>query len=908
MELKQPDSNDQGFASQHEVPAAEWYGVPAVPDSYVRRYRLLDLLDRSASCPVILVSGPAGSGKTSLVADWVASRNVSARTEWISFESDDEAFWPGVWGGLARLGVAMPFTSSVRGRAVMDRRQLTALSAAVAAHPSTVTLVADGYEMVSAEVADDLDFLLRHTGHRLQVVLVTRVDPVLPLYRYRLEETVAEVRMADLAFTDAEAAELLRAASVNLTAESVHALNRRTEGWVAGLRFASRLLKTSDDPDRAVADVVGDSGNIAEYLMGEVLAAQTPEVRDLLLSTSVPETLQPGLAETLGGRSASRTLAFLTRVNAFVEPVPGHRGCYRYHPFFRDLLRAELAYEAREQMQRLQRRAAEWFSHEGLLTASVTHYAVIGAWAEAAGEVVDGLAVGELLLNGPEGALSRTLRAMPEDVQSPEASIVRATMALAEGDRHRFSEELARVPDPPAHGSDERVRALSLAAAVLRAVRARYSEDPREAIELAEIAEEHLRERGGNTKPQSHPELLALVYASKGIAALRRNQLGRAYDIFTAGAGAARDPGAEALLAECVGYLALIACVRDQLRRARSLANRAVVIADGLGVPTSDRPSAAEVALAWVDVENYELVAAMDHIGLAERSDFLSGDPVARTLLALVKCRLLKARGDLTGAQSTLDHVASGLADHGAYLEERLHLEAARLRIATNDPASAILEVSGLGDCVSSEVALVTAQARLLEGDDDAAHEMLSEVLVRGTSRGTQVSGWLVEASLQLRRGSPDRAWAALGRALKLAANEGLRRPFLEAPALVSAVVEGNPDLRAQSGWLNIPSQRPGHAGSVSSAQVVHGEAPTSGDSVAVEPLTGKELEVLVHLAELLSTEEIASTMYVSVNTVRTHVRSILRKLGVSRRNAAVRRARELRLLPDLSPQRVFHP
>jgi LuxR family transcriptional regulator, maltose regulon positive regulatory protein len=546
----------------------------------------------------------------------------------------------------------------------------------------------------------------------------------------------------------------------------------------------------------------------------------------------------------------------------------------------------------------------------------VSHYAAIDAWAEAAGEVVDGLAVGELLLDGSDGALSRTFRPMPEEVQDPAASIVRATMALAAGDTLRFNNELAQVPDPVEQESDAHVRAVSLGAAVLRAVRARYSDDPDEAIELAEVAEQHLREGGRNTtahnraenRPENHRELLALVYASKGIATLSRGKLDAAHDILTAGAGAATGPGSEALLIECLGSLALIACVRDELSRARALAGRAVALADDLAIPPDDRPPAAQVALAWVDVEQHQLAAAIEHLRLADRSDFITGDPVPRTVQVIVESRLLAAHGDLTGARAVVDRAVAGFVDQGSWLVERLRLEAAHLAIANQDPGAAVLAVQGLRDRLPAEVALVVARARLLEGDEQAVWEALSSVLVPGTPPGAWVRGCLVECARQLQRGADAKARSALHRALKVAAKESLRRPFHEAPLPVADALVGDPQLRPASAWLNLASEQSAADGPVPNTMHPQGQLPTAGEELVIEPLTAKELEVLGHLDKMLSTEEIAEAMFVSVNTVRTHVRSILRKLGVSRRNAAVRRARELQLLPDWTPGRLSRP
>jgi LuxR family maltose regulon positive regulatory protein len=265
-------------------------------------------------------------------------------------------------------------------------------------------------------------------------------------------------------------------------------------------------------------------------------------------------------------------------------------------------------------------------------------------------------------------------------------------------------------------------------------------------------------------------------------------------------------------------------------------------------------------------------------------------------MLALVRSRLQVARGDVTGAVATVEQTAGGVIDQSGWLAGRLRLEAARLRIATDETAVAVLEIEGLAEHYPAEVALVVAQERLREGDDEAAREALSQVLVRSTSLGVQVNGWVVEAARQLQHGSSGKAWTALDRSLRLAAKECLRRPFREAPAPVAKLLAGDAPLGVDIGWLNVtPKQSRTRAPTQGLRRI---QASTPGDLLVVERLTDKELEVLGHLAELLTTEEIANMMFVSVNTIRTHVRSILRKLGVPRRNAAVRRARELDLLP----------
>lgn len=281
------------------------------------------------------------------------------------------------------------------------------LAAALAADDRAWTLVLDGYEMSSVPLARELDLLLRHARDSLRVVFVARVDPVLPLYRYRLEDEVQEIRSADLAFLDDEAAALLRRLGVSLGRDSVHSLTEKVRGWVSGLRFAARTLAAREEPERAVGTVLAQGGDINEYLVGEVLDTLQADVRRLVLETSVPDLFCPDLVLELGGPDAVETLSVLTRSNAFMEGVPDEPGFYRYYPFFRDLLRARLAYEDPEAMAELRRRAARWFRRTGIVDESLPHPAEIRAREDAGrssarelGYLVEPLTVRELEVLG----------------------------------------------------------------------------------------------------------------------------------------------------------------------------------------------------------------------------------------------------------------------------------------------------------------------------------------------------------------------------------------------------------------------------------------------------------------------------------------------------------------------------
>ena len=855
---------------------------------HVRRPRLLQRLEAADERQLILVSAPAGYGKTSLVADWISSHGAGDRTAWVTFEDHDAAFWQGLAGCLESLGVeASAETFSHTGPRV-DRRMLTSLASRVAGQGSRLRVVIDGHDVVSDAVGRDLDFLLRHSGHRLQIVLLARSDPLLPLYRYRLEDTIAELRVRDLAFTDDEASELFTSAGVELARSSIQALNVRAEGWAVGLRFASAMLQGRPDTDAAVAEVVGDTGNIAEYLVAEVLEVQTPEIRRLLLSTSIIDTVRPGLDEALGGSSAARNLSLLTRENAFVEPVPGHPGCFRYHPFFRDLLRATLSYESPEELERLHRIAAEWFAEQGEVEESVRQLAAIGAWDEAAGRVVLDHGLGELLLHGSSGALSTRLRDMPRATTGPAAPLVRAALSLAQGETAQSGRELARARQAIDSAVGEPDEDTAVALAVLDALRAR-NDDVEAAGALAERAATALTSAVA-VRADPDPLLVGLVSTSKGIAAIRAGDLVVAGEDFTEATSAASPP--EPLLAaESEGFLALLECFRGRLSHAAGLAGQALAAAERIGLPAEERPCAASLALAWVAVERCDLPAAMGHAAQAERSHFLGGDPVTRAVLALIRSRIEVARGHVPAALSIVQAaVAEAPADE--WSSHVLHLEAARVALAQGDLGLVEDHLSRSSGPKESETVLLEVRLALARGEggdvDDA-----QAVLQASPALHVQVSGLLALASARLSEGSPGRARVAVDRALRLAAEETLRRPFHEAAPDVREMLLHDAGLLARHPWLG-PDER-----SPTVDRTKTGSLKSAFDDAApvLEELTPRELEVLGHLAELLSTEEIASAMFVSVNTVRTHVRSILRKLGVPRRNAAVRRARELDLI-----------
>ncbi|QNN52819.1 LuxR C-terminal-related transcriptional regulator [Nocardioides mesophilus] len=869
------------------------YQIPDLPSAHVRRPRLLAVLGRSETLPLVVVSAPAGTGKTTLVAEWVRCSGSASSTGWVSLEDGDTDLWAHLLASLDRLGVPVEReVGRTDGTAPDHRDWLLGLATRLARAPRRLTIVLDGYELASLDVAHDLDFVLRHSLGRLRLVVVGRVDPVLPLYRYRLEDQLVEVRVSDLAFDDDEAAELLTRLAVHLSPSAVRDLNDRTKGWVAGLRFAGRALVDRPDAEERVAEVVSQTHDINEYLVGEVLDAHPPQVRRLMLDTCVPDVLCAGLAEELGGPRAPHLLADLARANAFIEEVPGQPGSYRYYPFFRDLLRAQLAYESPRARTKLHRRTARWLRLRGHAVESLIQLARLGAWDSLAIQLVEDRLTGRLLVEGPGSALAELAGRLPSELVRPEVVAARAAVALAAGDHLRCAEELAGLPRQPSTET-EATSPLWQTVRMLDAVRASRHDGVDAANAAVDAADAVLRPDPVRALPPAGAEMRALVLLSKGVARLRRGDLEPARQAL-AGASrtgtAAQHPG---FRAECLAYQSVVEAWQGRLSRARAGAEEAISLAGRTEAPGVARSPVlvARLALARIALDRYDLRASQEQVTAVRVGVDHAEDGVSLCLGESVSAGLQAASGHPVAALARLETASARLSALDSWLAEGLRVEAARVLLSAAKPQAAVHELAAVTSTPHADRSLVLAQAQAEQGDASAARLSLAQVEETALAPADQVSRLLAQVATELRTSAPDRARGTLDRALRLASREQLRRPFHEAAPAVRQLIASEPRLLAEQPWFAGPGPRAATkvSASPSTAEPVRPEV--------LERLTPRELEVLGHLEALLSTDEIAEKMFVSVNTVRTHVRSILRKLGVNRRNAAVRRAREIGIL-----------
>jgi LuxR family maltose regulon positive regulatory protein len=891
------------------VPVARWAPVP--------RRRLYALLDEGTAGPITLLAASAGYGKTLLLTSWALAGRPPGPVAWVTVGPDDAqpaSLWAHVLAALDDAGV-LP-TGGPPGDpgppAASGSPFLRWLAGRLAELPRPVVLVLDDlHEAGAGAVAAELRLLLRYAPPQLRLVVATRADPSLSLQRLRVAGQLSELREADLAFTRSEARAMLGDQGVTLSGDELEALLRRTEGWAAGLRLAALTLRDHPLPGRFVDELAGDDRAIAGYLLEEVLAVQPPELRAFLLRTSVPGQLCGELADALtGGSDGAEVLAGLEREHVFTSATGPRRSWYRYHSLFAELLRAELRHELPEELPDLHRRAAAWHAANGLPVEAVRH-ALTGGDVDQAAELLAGSWLA-LLAGGHAAALRELLARLPAArVRStPELAAVAALSRLALGELEeadawlglaaaaepRFpgfpASEPAGAPGPPELPQPRTQAALRLAR-LLRARMVGAAGDA--AAAAAALRSPEAASAGDPLAAGGDHRSLALVLL--GAAELWGGRLEEAAAHLVEAASDAGRSGRPFVELDATAHLALLEAVRGRLGRAGELARTAVERA-GRGGSTAGAPVAcAELATAIAAYHRDELAVAA--AALERATAAADGDRLV-LLAAAVLAAWLAADGDPAERGAALARLDGAVGATGGR-PPRVLAAAARatrsrlLALGGDDPAAEA--ALGGADGLLAPVETVTlARMRLARGEPVGAVATLGPLLagLGGADAplpATAIQACLIDAVANQQLADRDAAFSSLRRALELAAPEGYRREFVEGgmPVRVLLVdhLHRDPAHRALAEGL---------LGRLRDSAAPGPPVPAAA-AVLVEPLSEREQVVLRYLPSSLSAGEIADELYVSLNTVKTHIKSIYRKLETNRRWDAVKRARQLQLL-----------
>jgi LuxR family maltose regulon positive regulatory protein len=895
----QPHGPPEQHATAAGMPLlASKLAPPRPPIRLVSRPRLYAQLDAGAKQLLTLVSAPAGAGKTTLLAAWTASGRPPGPVAWLSLDAGDNdpaRFWAYVLAALCRSG-AVPDDSTLRSLApppALDETFLPLLVSGLAELPGAVVLVLDDVQdLTDATVLGGLEFLLRHAPPRLRLVLATRVDPPLRLQRLLVSGQLAQVRSADLAFTVAEVTDLLADSESRpaLPEDDVAMLQARTEGWAAGLRLAALTLQSQPDPHRFVTELAGDDRSIADYLVGEVLDLQPEPLRSFLLRTCIVEELNGDLADALTGRhDGDWMLARLERANAFVAAVGSRRSTYRYHTLFATLLRYELRRETPGLVAELHRRAARWYANQGMTVRAIQQTLAAEDWRDAARLMAEhGLG---FILRGEADTLRELMGRLPAELvgADPELALLGAADRILADDHEAASACLRLAQQRAALLHPDRRDRFALLLEVLRTAQAWQLGDLGAALQAGHQA---LALRASSEAGAEGDDERAITLTNLGAAELWSGDLDAAEAHLREGQAVALRAGLESMQLACVSQLAVLHAVRGALGQAVRFGSKAVDLAVQRGWSSSAQAAGGYLALAWVHYYRDDLAEASHYLDLAAATSRARPQPVTLAV-AILQARVQRARGDLAGSLATVAAARRDQTDRmpPAHLWRWLVLTEAELRSAAGQAQSAraLLASFQEGSPRAAE-AVVLARLQLAEGDPAGAAATVSSFLDGTPPDGflmVPAEAWLLDALAGDALADRDRAAASLERALSLAEQGGFRRSFLDAGAPARSLL-ARYRQRIPTSWSYIDELL---QASAESARVAV-SPPT-----LIEQLTERELTVLRYLPSLMTYEEIASDLYVSPNTVKSHVHGIFRKLGVTGRRQAVRSARELRLL-----------
>ena len=848
-----------------------------------------------------IISAPAGSGKTSLLRSWADRPGQPRRLAVLQMQRDQQdaqQFWLALHDAVrhvtgASSGAELPAaTPDFNAPAMVDR----VLSELADARSSITLVIEDLHELTSPEALAQLTRLLTNLPPRVHAILTTRHDVRLGLHQLRLAGELAEIRAADLRFSERETRELLDTSGVALSAAGAALLQQRTEGWVAGLRLAAISLTGHPDPVRFVAEFSGSDRTVAEYLLAEMLDRQPPDVQDLLLRTSLLDRVNGELADVLTGRPGSeRILLDLEDANAFVESLDPERAWFRYHHLLADFLRLELRRTLPDQVPVLHRRAAEWYIRQGQVVDAIRHTQAAGGWADAARLLADHSF--SLTLDGQGQTMQALVRAFPPGADHPELALVRAMGDLAQGRLDGAAAHLAVAEAHVRATPPDRRRRLGVAVASLQLALARRRGDLAGVIEHVRFLDSPV------TGPSDEDialgsDLRAVALMNLGTAeawTLGRPDAPDAERHLREGAVLARKIGRPYLEVACLAQLGFASLVLHSFATTQRRCREAIALAERHGWGTEPVIAPALIMLAATLVWTGEFDEGERWLRRTERALQTDAGPDIRLLLHQTAAILHAGRGRRHEALEEFgaaEDLGSQLADDSQALASRVTrwLIATQARLGMTGEARALVAALDDERASSGEIRNACAVICLAEGDPAGALGALASVLdgtapVQGDV--TIMEAHLLAGLAHRELGDQRAANQAAERALALAEADRLILPFA---------------MTGSAGLLEaLPRHETAHAALLADIlDVLHGVSPSpSGQSrlPPAEEISPGELRVLRYLPTNLSRPEIAGELSVSPNTVNAHIRSIYAKLGVRDRSSAVQRARQLRLL-----------
>jgi LuxR family maltose regulon positive regulatory protein len=865
--------------------------IPPPRPKIVVRPRLIERLNEGflPGRKLTLVSAPAGSGKTTLISEWLAG--CSQKAAWLSLDEGDN--------DLARfltyLVVALQIIEANLGKGVQGALQspqlppidsiLTALLNEITNISHDFILVLDDYHAIDTKAIEDaLAFLLDNMPPQMHLVIATREDPPLPLARYRVRGQLTELRAADLCFTASEAAEFLtRVMGLGLSVEDISALENRTEGWIAGLQLAALSMVGHLDIAGFIRSFTGSHHFVLDYLVEEVLQHQTQDVQNFLICTSTLDRLCGSLCEAIlltPTGSGQETLEYLEHANLFIVPLDNERKWFRYHHLFGELLRQRLGQSLTPgEITDLHIRASAWHENNGFAFEAFRH-AAAAQDVERAERLIGNKDMG-LHFHSVATAVLDWLASLPGTVLDARPSLwVRsATVALMAGQTTGVEEKLRAAEKAMQNAApDDKSRDLIGQIACARATLALTRYDPEAMIIQARRALEYL----------PTDDLVFLFTANWALATASFLQGDRVTAARASREGIAISQKSGDIFSTILSTSSLgqVQELENQLHQAAETYQRVLLLSGEY-----PHPNAGEVhlGLARIYYEWNDLEAAEQHgqqsLQLTRQYDRV----IDRFIISEVfLVRLKLAQGEVENAATLLAEIEQSARQQNFLLRLPEIATAQVLILVRQGNLPAAAQLARLYELPLSHARVLVAQK-----DPSAALAVLEPLRRQMEARGwadERLKTLVLQAVAFYLYGEKSQAFQVLNEALTLAEPGGFIRLFVdEGEQMADLLTEMRKEESRKKNYIHKILAAFGKQKYNLPSSLVH--------PPLVQSFSQRELEILQLIAQGHSNREIGKRLFLALDTVKGHNRRIFEKLQVQSRTEAVARARELGLI-----------
>ena len=880
--------------------------IPTLRAGIVSRANLIKKIDAGRLSKLTLISAPAGYGKTTLLAEWIKQQALPAC--WVSLDPQDndlKRFFAYLNASLKNIDIEVQDTFPTNGKepsSVSSSEFVLPLINQVSTSSGDVYLVLDDYHRITnPDIHQAISYLLENLPDTMHLLIATRSDPPLRLAKLRAQGELCEIRVDDLRFTSKEAVQFLnQSMDLNLTLEDIVTLTKKTEGWIAGLQLAGLSLLKDPDKHKFVIAFAGDDRYIADFLLDEALNRQPTEMQTFLLETSILDRFCAPLCNAVTGRSDSQSVLMeLEQANLFLVALDNQRHWYRYHHLFADLLQSRLKSSKSADLVELHHRASHWYEDNHLMADAVNH-ALAANETERIIHLTEEMAIYKMDA-GELNVLSTWLDRQPETIylQNPWLMVARTWFFFNKGEyeevEHRL-EEIKKALSVQSYPKKLTARIQGHAAAI-QAYLAEIRDESAIAMACAEHALKLLTEQDIQLR-----SFVAIRWAN---AAAWIGDYPNAIHALEEAGKASKLAGDGHLAVSALSEKATLQMVIGQLNQAIEGIFEIKEYAETLAQKDGRRlPAMGQLyrQLSYLLVERNQIAEAEYYAKEAVHISRNWGEKEALFLALTVLSKVHFVSGDYDKCEETSNQsiqIAGQVSPYMlAYTTEMKHRFLLRQgRVEEVETWSQERGANEMSEYSHHQRLAYQNTAHLLVAKGKYAEALeIVEVLLRIVGEvGAKVYSIrykVLQAKIYHLMNQPDDALNALAEALAMASPEGYVRSFLDEGEIVA-------QLLYQASEKDIFAEYCSYLLDEFSKEIPSKPSTSARPEGLVEPLSGREIEVLALIAKGYSNQEIAQELILSLYTVKSHARNIFSKLAVKNRTEAVSKARMFGLLPQ---------